>query len=84
VVHPVAGVDYPQSWRELLVWFSDDVACLRYLERLRWPGGFVCPACGGVESWRMGDRLLRCSACDRRTSVTAGTIFAGTRSPLSL
>jgi len=32
----------------------------------------------------MGDGLLRCAACDRRTSATAGTIFAGTRSPLSL
>src|SRR5438132_9837296 len=31
----------------------------------------------------MGDGLLRCAACDRRTSATAGTIFAGTRSPLS-
>jgi hypothetical protein len=84
MAHPVAGVDYPESWRELLVWFPDDAACLGYLERLRWPDGFVCPACGGAERWRMHDGLLRCSSCDRRTSATAGTIFAGTRSPLSL
>jgi transposase-like protein len=84
MAHPRPGVDYPESWRELLVWFPDDAACLTYLERLRWPAGFACPGCGGVESWRMGDGLLRCVACDRRTSVTAGTIFAGTRSPLSL
>ncbi len=32
----------------------------------------------------MADGLLRCTGCARRTSVTAGTIFAGTRSPLSL
>ena len=32
----------------------------------------------------MGDGLLCCGACDRRASATAGTIFAGTRSPLSL
>ena len=32
----------------------------------------------------MGDGLYRCAACDRRTSATAGTIFAGTRSPLTL
>src|SRR6266540_1744178 len=84
MAHPVPGVDYPQSWRELLAWFPDDAACLAYLERLRWPAGFVCPACGHGTSWRMGDGLLRCSACDRRSSATAGTIFAGTRSPLSL
>ncbi len=32
----------------------------------------------------MGDGLYRCAACDRRSSATAGTIFAGTRSPLTL
>ncbi len=40
--HPVAGVDYPRNWHELLAWFPDDAACLRYLERLRWGDGFVC------------------------------------------
>jgi hypothetical protein len=82
--HPVPGVDYPESWRELLAWFPDEPACLAYLERLRWPAGFVCPACGGGQGWRMRDGLVRCAACDRRTSATAGTIFAGTRSPLTL
>jgi transposase-like protein len=84
VPHPLPGIDYPESWRELLAWFPDEAACLAYLERLRWPEGFVCPACGTGTSWRMGDGLLRCAACDRRTSATAGTIFAGTRSPLTL
>jgi len=32
----------------------------------------------------MGDGLVRCAACDRRSSPTAGTIFAGTRTPLTL
>ncbi len=32
----------------------------------------------------MGDGLVRCAACDRRSSATAGTIFAGTRTPLTL
>jgi transposase-like zinc ribbon protein/ISXO2 transposase-like protein len=84
VPHPVPGVDYPQSWREVFAWFPDDASCLAYLGRLRWPAGFACPSCGNGTSWRMGRGLLRCSACDRRTSATAGTIFAGTRSPLSL
>jgi transposase-like protein len=84
VSHPEPGVDYPESWRELLAWFPDEAACLSYLERLRWPNGFVCPACGGAAGWRMSDGLVRCPACDRRTSATVGTIFARTRSPLSL
>jgi transposase-like protein len=68
----------------LLAWFPEDAACLAYLERLRWPEGFVCPACRGGTGWRMGDGLVRCAACDRRSSATAGTIFAGTRTPLTL
>ncbi len=82
--HPVAGVDYPRNWHELLAWFPDDAACLRYLERLRWAEGFTCRFCGTVEGgwWQMADGLRRCTACRRETSVTAGTILAGTRMPL--
>ena len=82
--HPVAGVDYPGNWHELLAWFPDDAACLRYLERLRWGDGFVCRFCGTVDGgfWQMADGLRRCAACRRETSVTAGTIMAGTRMPL--
>ncbi len=82
---PRAGTDYPRNWRELHEWFPDDAACLVYLERLRWAEGFVCPRCGVVGSyWRMGDGLRRCTACRKRSSVTAGTIFAATRTPLAL
>jgi hypothetical protein len=80
VAHPRPGLDYPESWRELLAWFPDDAASMTYRERLRWPAGFVCPVCGAVHGRRMGDGLLRCAACEGRTSATAGTIFAGTRS----
>lgn len=45
----------------------------------------MCPLCGASESyWRMADGLRRCTACRRRSSATAGTIFAGTRTPLKL
>jgi hypothetical protein len=81
---PVAGVDYPRDYHELVSWFPDDGACLRYLERLRWGDGFVCRFCGlvGGAYWRMGDGLRRCAACRRETSVTAGTIMDKTRTPL--
>jgi transposase-like protein len=83
--HPQAGVDYPRNWHELLEWFPDDGACLRFLERLRWREGFVCRFCGTVDGgwWQMADGLRRCSVCRSETSVTAGTIFAGTRTPLT-
>lgn len=81
--HPVADVDYPSTYQDLLAWFPDDSACLDYLSRLRWPDGFVCPACTSTDFWRTGAGLWMCRHCARRTSVTAGTIFHRTRTPLS-
>ena len=43
---PVAGRDYPADWDQFLAFFPDEAACLDYLERLSWPHGFLCPACG--------------------------------------
>ena len=85
VERPRAGVQYPSNWHELMAWFHDDGACLRYLERLRWGEGFVCRFCGSVGGgwWQMGDGLRRCAECRSETSVTAGTNFAGTRTPLA-
>lgn len=83
VADPVRGVDYPATYQQLLAWFPDDAACLDYLASLRWAEGFVCPGCGGGEYWRTGAGLWMCKRCQRRTSVTAGTIFHRTRTPLS-
>jgi transposase-like protein len=46
--------------------------------------GFTCRFCGIVDGswWQMAVGLRRCAACRSETSVTAGTIFAGTRTPL--
>lgn len=64
-------------------WFRTDADCLDYLEWLRWPAGFTCPACGGP-GWRLGDGRFMCAGCGGRTSVTAGTIFDRTRTPLTV
>jgi hypothetical protein len=80
---PHAGIDYPRSLGEFQAWFPTDADCLDYLEWLRWPEGFACPTCGH-SGWRLGDRRFMCSACGARTSVTAGTIFDRTRTPLTV
>jgi transposase-like protein len=80
---PVAGEEYPGTWSQFLEWFPDDAACARYLERLRWPGGFACPGCGVVAQPYRASRLrLMCVDCGHQASVTAGTIFDKTRTPL--
>jgi transposase-like protein len=69
---------------EFQAWFRTDADCLDYLEWLRWPAGFVCPACGHEAGWRLGDGRFMCGGCGGRTSVTAGTIFERTRTPLTV
>lgn len=64
--------------------FSTDVACLEYIDRLRWPDGFRCPRCSNSEAWKTGRGLYHCKKCGYQSSVTAGTIFQDTRKPLRL
>ena len=78
-----AGKDYPRDRLEFDTFFPDEGSCLAYLERVRWPDGFVCPRCGGSGTpWRSSRGLLVCSGCQGQTSVLAGTIFHRTRTPL--
>jgi hypothetical protein len=80
---PEAGRDYPADWEQFLAFFPDEAACVRYLEALSWPHGFQCPGCGAAGApWRGSRRRLVCRACGHQTSVTAGTLFQGTRTPL--
>jgi len=82
---PEPGRDYPRTWSEFQRRFPDDDACARYLERLSWPDGFVCAACGAVarQPWRGSRRRLVCPSCQHQATVTSGTLFQGTRTPLT-
>ncbi len=62
--------------------FCTEAACVDYLVQLRWPDGFVCPSCDGRKAWRTERLLFHCARCGRQSSVTAGTVFQGTRKPL--
>jgi transposase-like protein len=81
---PVAGAHYPRATGEFLAWFGADEDCLDYLEWLRWPDGFTCLRCGHAGGWRLGDGRVKCGGCGARTSLTAGTIFDKTRTPLTV
>ena len=80
--HPIGGIDYPRTLQEFDDWFATEDKCANYLMRLRWPQGFSCPGCGSQTSWLTARNLLHCKQCHRQTSVTAGTVFEGTRKPL--
>lgn len=79
----IEGPGYPGTWPQFLAWFPDEAACAAYLERLRWPAGIACSACSERRGWRTGEgRWWMCAGCARKTSMTAGTIFDKTRTPL--
>jgi transposase-like protein len=60
--------------------FGSDKDCRAYLEKIRWPNGFVCPRCGCSDGKRLRNRNeIECRSCKKQTSVTAGTIFHGAR-----
>lgn len=83
VARPVGGQDYPRTYQEFRAWFTDEDACIEYLAGLRWPQGFCCPVCAETRAWRTAKKTWMCSACGRKTSVTAGTVFHRSHTPLS-
>jgi len=69
---------------EFMAQFGDERQCIEYLAALRWPDGYVCSKCGGWEAWRLKSRprVYQCMGCAHQESVTSGTIFHRTRTPL--
>lgn len=78
---------FPTSLPEFQRVFPNDAACEAYLEAVRWPDGFVCPTCSHRgEPYRFATRtsvVLRCRACKKNASLTAGTVMQSSHTPLS-
>ncbi len=79
---PLLFEDFPSTLGEFDERFSREATCRDYLARLRWPNGFVCPDCGHNRGWTNVRNDIQCAKCGHQTSLTAGTIFEGTRKPL--
>lgn len=62
--------------------------CMKVLRDLRWGGRIQCPRCGTSGAWlhrRSGHiRYYRCPDCRSVFSHLTGTVFEGTRLPLSV
>lgn len=82
---PESGVDYPKDWNQFLDWFSNEDKCYTYLEKIRWKDGFECPVCHlKQDPYKTTRGRITCRSCLHQTSVTAGTIFHRTRTPLKV
>jgi hypothetical protein len=74
--------DFPWSKKEFDRRFCNEDACFEYLFSMRWPNGFQCSVCDHDKYWKSRRGLYICRICEHQHSVTAGTIFHGTRKPL--
>jgi len=80
----IAGEDYPRTYREFVLMFPNDESCTAFLVKLRWKDGFVCPKCKTPSTpWQQTHGRLVCPYCRHQTTVTTGTIFDKTRTPLT-
>ncbi len=76
-------MEFPTTMLDLMDQFPDDNASRAYLEKMRWPNGFVCSRCQGRNvSYIASRRLRQCATCRYQVSVTAGTIFHATQTSL--
>jgi transposase-like protein len=72
------------SLGEFMKRFGSEALCREALFKWRWPQGFVCPECGGASYCTLKSRALyQCHGCHHQSSLTAGTLFAGTKLPLT-
>lgn len=76
------GMSLPEFMRS----FGTEEQCERTVKFARWPEGFRCPNCDGAAHYVVGHgarKLFQCNACRHQTSLTAGTLFASTKLPLT-
>ena len=63
--------------------FRTEEDCQHWLFSTRWPQGFQCPRCNQGEYTLLENRnLLMCRACRYQASITSGTVFHKTKTPL--
>jgi len=76
---------FPAGIQQFQRQFADEAACREYLEACRWPDGFRCPRCGHGRAFPLREwRRRECAKCRYQSSLTAGTVFHRTRTPLTL
>ncbi|MFL5730527.1 MAG: 7TM diverse intracellular signaling domain-containing protein [Cytophagaceae bacterium] len=64
--------------------FPDELACMRYLEELKWGAGYSCKKCGNGNYSETDKKFSRkCTKCDNIESVTAYTLFHAIKFPLT-
>jgi len=75
------------SLKQLLNNFKSESFCREYVAEKRWGKTLACPYCGSMDKvWKIeGGKRYKCSdkKCNKKFSVTVGTIFEDSKLPLS-
>ena len=75
------------SMPEFFKLYGTEPQCAAALEVARWPDGFRCPCCAGRAHCVLRGsthKVFQCNACRHQTSLTAGTLFQGTKLALTV
>jgi transposase-like protein len=76
-------MDHPTTLIEFMQLYPTEDACRQAIFEHRFSNGFLCPRCGHGRAWYLNRRALyECAACHYQGSLTAGTIFHGSRTDL--
>ena len=77
------GLSMPEFFQQ----YGTEAQCELALEKERWPQGFRCPRCGKNAHCVLrgkGRKTFQCNSCHQQTSLTAGTLFQGTKLALTV
>jgi transposase-like protein len=71
--------------KDLLTYFQDENFCRQYLAEKRWGNKPVCPYCQSTEKIYTieNGKRHKCKSCQKKFSVTVGTIFEDSKLPLN-
>lgn len=72
--------------KDFIAQYGTEATCYRALYRARWPNGSRCPTCANRSRSRFrrdGRIYYQCRACRHQTTLVGGTLFEGTKLPLT-
>ncbi|GIL23008.1 MAG: hypothetical protein BroJett042_15210 [Bacteroidota bacterium] len=71
------------DYEEFKTLYPDALACYRFLEELKWNGGFTCRKCGNNKYFEGAQKFARrCTRCGYNESITAYTVFHSIKFPI--
>lgn len=76
------GLSMPKFLKD----YGTEFQCEQALATVRWPDGFRCPRCEGAGHFVFRDgprKVFQCTGCRHQASLIAGTVFQGTKLPLT-